>query len=107
MKKLKIYLSNLTYETVSVATDVFPLNIGYLTSYCIKKFGDKVDISLFTNINELNEKIQECPPDILGMSNYIWNYNLLYIVMITIFKKNENIFIRLLNRKTFYKKSFI
>ena len=44
MEKLKIYLSNLTYDTISIATDAFPLNIGCLASYCGKKFEGKLII---------------------------------------------------------------
>ena len=40
--RLKIYLANLTYDTISIATDAFPLNIGCLASYSKKKFGDKI-----------------------------------------------------------------
>ena len=90
MEKLKIYLSNLTYDTISIATDAFPLNIGCLASYCGKKFEDKVDISLFSYIDELDKKIQESPPDILGMSNYIWNYNIGREFFKMMKKKNPN-----------------
>ena len=75
-KPLKIYLSNLTYDTISIATDAFPLNIGYLASYSKKKFGDDTDFTLFKYIDELDKSIRDSPPDILGMSNYIWNYNI-------------------------------
>ena len=90
MEKLKIYLSNLTYDTISIATDAFPLNIGCIASYCGKKFEDKVDISLFSYIDELDKKIQESPPDILGMSNYIWNYNIGREFFKMMKKKNPN-----------------
>ena len=42
MKKtipLKIYLGDLTYTTVTLATEAFPLNVGYIASYCKKLFG--------------------------------------------------------------------
>ena len=74
-KPLKIYLSNLTYDTLSLATDAFPLNVGCIASYSKKKFGDKLDFTLFKYIDELDRCIHDSPPDILGMSNYIWNYN--------------------------------
>ena len=47
MEPLKIYLSNLTYDTISIATDAFPLNVGCVASYAKKKFNDKIDITLF------------------------------------------------------------
>lgn len=75
MDKLKIYLGDLTYQTVALSTEVFPLNIGYVASYCIKRFGNQVDITLFKYIDDLERAINNSPPDILGMSNYVWCQN--------------------------------
>ena len=35
----EIFFGDLTYTTISLATDAFPLNIGYVASYCKTKFG--------------------------------------------------------------------
>ena len=72
MKPLKIYLGDLTYDTISLSTEAFPLNIGLIASYCIKKFGNNVDIKLFKYIDDLDKAINESPPDVLGLSNYAW-----------------------------------
>lgn len=72
MEKLKIYLGDLTYDTISLSTEAFPLNIGLIASYCMKKFGDKVDIQLFKYIEDLDQAINNSPPDVLGLSNYAW-----------------------------------
>ncbi len=71
---LKIYLADLTFDTVGLRTAVFPLNIGYIASYCYCRFGSKVEITLFKYIDELDRAINESPPDILGMSSYVWNH---------------------------------
>ena len=76
MKPLKIYLADLTYNTISLATDAFPLNIGFVAAYCKNKFGEKVDIELFKYPKDLDRAIKEARPDVLGMSNYPWNLNL-------------------------------
>ena len=76
MKQLKIYLADLTYDTLNLATDSFPLNIGFVAAYCKKKFGEKIDIKLFKYPKDLEKSIKEDKPDILGMSNYPWNFNL-------------------------------
>lgn len=73
MEKLKIYLGDLTYDTIVISTEAFPLNIGFITSYCKEIFGDKVDITLFKYIDHLEKALRESPPDILGLSNYCWN----------------------------------
>lgn len=72
---LKIYLGDLTYDTVFVSTDAFPLNVGYVASYCKKRFGPAVDITLFKYIGDLYDAITASPPAILGLSNYCWNQN--------------------------------
>ena len=73
MNSLKIYLGDLTYDTIALSTESFPLNIGFIAANCIKNFGSKVDITLFKYINELEDAIENSPPDILGLSNYCWN----------------------------------
>ena len=37
---LKIYLGDLTYDTVTISAESMPLNIGYVAAYCKKQFGD-------------------------------------------------------------------
>jgi len=76
MKPLKIYLGDLTYTTLSLATEAFPLNIGYVGAYCEKVFGDQVEITLFKYVYDLELAIHESAPDILALSNYPWNHAL-------------------------------
>jgi len=90
LKPLKIYLGDLTYNTIVVSTESLPINIGFIASYCIKQFGNKVDITLFKYIDDLEKAIFESPPDILGLSNYCWCQNVSQ-EMFTLFKeKNPN-----------------
>lgn len=73
-KPLKIYLADLTYTTLSISTDAFPLNIGYVGAYCQKLLGKQIELTLFKYIDDLEETIHASPPDILAMSNYPWNH---------------------------------
>ena len=60
MKKtrpLKIYLGDLTYTTVTLATEAFPLNVGFIASYCKKLFGDDVEITLFKYIDDIDKAV--------------------------------------------------
>jgi radical SAM superfamily enzyme YgiQ (UPF0313 family) len=75
-KPLSIYLGDLTYTTLSLATDAFPLNIGFVAAYAAKRFGSDIDLRLFKYIDDLEQAMFENPPDILGLSNYPWNFNL-------------------------------
>ena len=74
-KPLKIYLGDLTYDTVAVSTEAMPLNIAQIASYCNKCFGDKITITLFKYIDDLEKAIRDDPPSILGLSNYCWSHN--------------------------------
>ncbi len=73
---LRIYLGDLTYTTLSLATDAFPLNIGFIAAYAEKTFGKEIDLRLFKYVEDLEQAIHENPPDILGLSNYPWNFSL-------------------------------
>ncbi len=77
-KPLKIYLADLTYDTIAVSTNSIPLNIGFIASYCIQRFSSNIEVVLFKYVNELEQAINNSPPDILGLSNYCWNQNLGY-----------------------------
>ena len=94
MKKtrpLKIYLADLTYTTVTLATEAFPLNVGYIASYCKKLFGNDVEITLFKYIDEIDKAVNENPPDILGLSNYCWSHNVSYEIFKMCKKTNPNV----------------
>ena len=87
---LKIYLGDLTYNTIIVSTESLPINIGMIASYCIKQFGTKVDIRLFKYISDLEKAISESPPDILGLSNYSWCQNVSQEMFKLFTEKNPN-----------------
>lgn len=73
---MRIYLADLTHDTVGLATEVFPLNVGYVGAYCKKVFGDDVEIRLFKYIPRLEDAILAEPPDILALSNYPWCHSI-------------------------------
>ena len=87
---LKIYLGDLTYDTVSISTNAFPLNIGYIASFCIERFGSDIEVTLFKYITDLERTIKKSPPDILGISNYCWNQNIGYEMFSILHKVNHN-----------------
>jgi radical SAM superfamily enzyme YgiQ (UPF0313 family) len=69
---MQIYFGDMAHTTVGLATDCFPLNIGYVAAYSKKVYGDKIEVSLFKEILELEAAIERDPPDVLAMSNYAW-----------------------------------
>jgi radical SAM superfamily enzyme YgiQ (UPF0313 family) len=76
LRPLRIYLGDLTYTTLSLATDAFPLNVGFIAAFAEKTFGKEIQIQLFKYVEDLEQALLEKPPDILGLSNYPWNFNL-------------------------------
>jgi radical SAM superfamily enzyme YgiQ (UPF0313 family) len=76
MKPLSIYLGHMTYTTPGSESKSYPINIGYLKAYAMKKFKTEIDIKLFIFVDEICEAIKSDPPDIVGLSFYIWNTNL-------------------------------
>jgi len=90
-RPLKIYLGDLTYTTVTIATEAFPLNVGYIAGYCKKLFGNDIEITLFKYIDEIDKAVNENPPDILGLSNYCWSHNVSYEIFKMCKKTNPNV----------------
>ena len=72
-KPLKIYLCDLTHETVILVSDTIPINIGYVGSYAKKIHKDNIDLKLFKYPQSAIDAIKNDPPDILALSNYSWN----------------------------------
>ena len=77
MKNIKILLSDPRHNTVGIHSNCVPIGIGYIAAYIFSEFEDnktnKVHIQLSTDINETLDIIKNWKPDIIGVSNYIWN----------------------------------
>ena len=58
MKPLKIYLCDLAHHGVIVASDMIPINIGYIAAYAKKRFGKQIDVSLYKYPNRVIESIK-------------------------------------------------
>ena len=76
MRPLRIYMADLSHDTIILVSDTIPINIGYVGSYAKKVHGDDIDISLFKYPNTLINAIKSNPPDLLAMSDYSWNSHL-------------------------------
>lgn len=77
-RALRIYLGDLTHTGIGVATEAFPLNVGLVASYALKRFGGEIDVTLFKYPADLLQALKQKTPDILGLSNYTWNTRLSY-----------------------------
>ena len=76
MRPLKIFMGDLTHETVVLVSDTIPINIGYIGSYAKKIWGDDIEVSLFKYPQQMLEAIKADSPDVLALSNYSWNSHL-------------------------------
>ena len=89
-RPIRIFLGDLTHNTVGMANETFPLNVGYITAYCKNRFGSKVDITIFKYIDDLEASIYENPPDVLALSNYVWNHRIGLEMFDLIHSQNPN-----------------
>ena len=93
MTPLKIFLCDLTYDTVTLSTEAFPLNVGYIASYTKQLFHENVEISLFKYIEKLEIALENSTPDIIGFSNYAWNRGINKEFSKIFLEKNPNGFV--------------
>jgi radical SAM superfamily enzyme YgiQ (UPF0313 family) len=73
-----VYLADLrhNYEGV-VSTDCMPLGVGYMKAVMDRDFPrQEVRSEVFAYASELLAAIEACPPDVLMVSNYVWNESL-------------------------------
>ena len=89
-RPIRIFLGDLTHNTVGMANETFPLNVGYIAAYCKKRFGSKVDITIFKYIDDLEASIYENSPDVLALSNYVWNHRIGLEMFDLIHSQNPN-----------------
>jgi radical SAM superfamily enzyme YgiQ (UPF0313 family) len=88
---LKIFLCDLTYDTIILVSDTIPINIGFIGSYAKSVFNEKISVKLFKYPQETIDAIKEEKPDLICLSNYSWNSNLSEYVASIAKKANPNV----------------
>ncbi len=74
-----IFLVDLTYTQQTIASDIMPYAIGCIATYTSKVLGDSVALRIFKTPKQLVEALSIEVPEVIGFSNYAWNFNLSYI----------------------------
>src|SRR5262249_120274 len=75
MKPL-VYIADLRYNYAGVlANDCMPLGVAYMKAVMDRDVPE-VEPRLFAYPDQLSEAIQQRPPDVLMVSNYVWNEQL-------------------------------
>ena len=75
-RKLKVFLCDLTHDTLLLVSDTIPINIGFIGSYVKYYFDKDIEINLFKYPKDVIEAIKNSPPDLIALSDYSWNSNL-------------------------------
>ena len=91
MKKLKILLADPRHKTVGTHSFHVPIGIGYIGSYLLKQFKGQIDLKLFVDAEEIFESLENWKPDVIGISNYIWNSDLSKFICEYAKKINPNV----------------
>jgi len=91
MKKIKILLGDPRHYTVGTHSQFVPIGIGYIGTFLKKEIED-VDIELKLEVEpeKLFSALVEWKPDVLGLSNYVWNAELSNILCEYAKKLNQN-----------------
>ena len=77
MKKIKILLGDPRHNTRGVHSSYVPIGIGYIGEFLKAKIQHiNIKLKLATNPEEIFTLLEDWKPDIVGMSNYVWNSGL-------------------------------
>ena len=77
--KRKLYFADLTHTAQGIGAPTFPLGLSFVASYAVKELGtDDFTFRLFKFPAQLEEALRTDPPDMLCLSNYSWNFELVY-----------------------------
>lgn len=77
---LKIALGDLRHRTMGKHSVLMPLGIGCIAAYLKKAMADRVEIRLYEDPDAILTDIQAWRPNVIGLSNYMWNAELNRIV---------------------------
>ena len=91
MKKLKILLADPRHKTVGAHSCFVPIGIGYIGSNLLEQFKGQIDLKLFVDAEEIFESLENWKPDVIGISNYIWNSDLSKFICEYAKKINPNV----------------
>lgn len=71
---VKVYLADLRYNYSGVlANDCMPLGVAYMKAVMDREAVKEIDSRLFVYPERLLDSLRSDPPDVLMLSNYVWN----------------------------------
>lgn len=90
-KNLSVFIVDPYFDHKGVRA-VIPLGAGLVGAFLKKKIPD-ISVDIFKGVTPLLKAIETNPPDILGLSSYVWNKNLAIAVAEYTKKINPNVLI--------------
>lgn len=73
---MKIWLADLTYTQQSIASDIVPAAVAMIAEYVAANLED-CDFEIYKYPEDLARALEHGKrPDVMGFSNYVWNYQL-------------------------------
>ena len=91
MKTVKLLLGDPRHYTVGAHSNFVPINIGYIATFLKQEVKDiDLDIRLEVNPETIFATLDNWKPDVVGMSNYMWNASLTNVICEYAKKLNPN-----------------
>ena len=81
---MEVWLCDLTYTQQSISSDAIPYAVGGIASYINAKTNLDLALKVIKYPEDLAKKIEKIaegeikPPEFIGFSNYLWNFNISY-----------------------------
>jgi len=91
MKKIDIWLSDLSHTAQGISAATFPLGVSFVYSYSKQMLGDEFNFELFKFPSHLNQALSKKFPTVLSFSNYSWNFELAYKFASVVKQHNPNV----------------
>ena len=91
MRKLKIFLADLSHNYRPTSGNYMPYTVGLVASYAKKIYGDLLDIRLFKFPDKLYQALNNEHCDMIGCTTYVWNQNLSHWACKVAKSKNPNV----------------
>lgn len=78
---MKILLGDPRHSTVGAHSYFVPIGIGYIGAHIKNQLRDKnIELKLSTDPKEIFNLLEKWKPDLIAISNYIWNANLSHLI---------------------------
>ena len=91
MKKVKVLLGDPRHNTRGLHSSMVPINIGYIGEFLKARIKEiDIELKLATDPEEILVLLQNWQPDVIGISNYVWNSALSNLICTYAKKINAN-----------------